>query len=139
MVGTVGRPVRRVPSVDRIESIGGIDRETAIKIRRLLDGRDDPMDYEAGRKLDRACFHAPDKIYSLMTVVDDLLGTYGIECIRATEEWDRFHGDVVAEYCNNGQSYDATILYDTERMVFYVTSWADWMETAERNRRYKLR
>lgn len=131
--------MRRVPSVDRIESIGGIDRETAIQIRRLLDGRDDPMDYEAGRKLDRMCFHKPDSIYLIMTVVDDLLGTCGIEGIRAEGEWDNYRGDFVAQYCNNGQSYDATILYDDEREVFYVTSWADYVETAERNGRYKFR
>lgn len=126
--------MKRVPSIDKIESIGGIDRADAIRIRRLLDGRDDPMDYEAGQRRVRECYHPPERIDLIMTVVDGILGTYGTECIR-TDGWG---GEAVAEYCNNGQSYDATVLYDVERDAFYVTSWADWVETAERNGRYKF-
>jgi hypothetical protein len=123
--------MKRYPSVDKIESIGGIDREDAIRIRRLLDGRDDPESYEAGQKLVRACFHQPGRIQLVMHVVNDLLGTHGVEYIRA-------NGDAVADYCNTGDGYNWTVLYDIERGVFYVTSWADWIETAENNGRYKF-
>jgi len=126
--------MKRIPSVDKIESIGGIDRADAIKIRRLLDGRDDPMSYEAGQKRDRECYFSPDKTDLILTVVDSILGTCGVETIHI----DGQLGEGVADYCNNGQSYDPTILYDVQRDAFYVTSWADWVETAERNGRYKF-
>lgn len=128
----------RVPSVDSIETIGGIDRETAIKIRRLLDRRDDPESYEAGRRRVAECFHRPDDIDLILSVVNSLLDTHGVEGIQAENYWDRYYCDTVAIYCNNGDSYAGTVLYDVDREVFYVTSWADWVETAEK-RRYKFR
>lgn len=130
--------MKRVPSIDKIESIGGIDRADAIRIRRLLDGRDDPADTEEGKKYIASCFSQPDHVDLTLEVIDKILGTCGIEALHAESIYDWYYQDIAALYCNNGQSYDATILYDIDRMAFYVTSWADWVETAERNGRYRF-
>jgi hypothetical protein len=42
-------------------------------------------------------------------------------------------------YCNTGETYASTVLYDVEWDRFYVTSYGDWLETAERARRYTFR
>lgn len=130
--------MRRVPSVDTIESRIGCDRDTAIQVRRLLDGRDDPESFTKVAKWVAQCFNRPSDTELIMAACDEVLDTCGVEAIRSEQEWDRFWGSTVAVYCNNGQSYDPTVLYDTERGVFYITSTGDWQETAERNHRYSL-
>lgn len=127
----------RVPSVDRIESFCGVDRPTAIKVRRLLDGRDDPHSVDGMRQWANTYYNSAQRENeSIMAAVDLVLGTCGVEAIRAVDEWDRYFGDAVAVYCNTGDSYGGTVLYDVDRDAFYVTSWGDWVETSERNRRY---
>jgi len=68
--------------------------------------------------------------------IDRLIGTHGVEAIRGDAHVDNYFYDVVALYCNAGDTYTTTILYDTDRNRFYVTSWGDWVETAERTKRY---
>lgn len=130
--------MRRIPSVDTIERIG-CDRATAIKVRRVLDGRDDPEQYPKVARWVRECFSQPDTVALKLAACDELLDTCGTESMRAEGEWDRYYQDTVAIYCNNGQSYNPTVLYDVERDVFYVVSTGDWQQTAERNHRFKLR
>lgn len=131
--------MRRIPSVDTIEQRINCDRDTAIQVRRLLDGRDDPESFTKVAKWVRQCANRPAEIELIMAACDEVLDTCGVEAMRSPQNgWDRFWGDTVAIYCNNGQSYDPTVLYDVEREVFYITSTGDWQETAERNHRYKL-
>lgn len=133
--------MKRYPSVDRIESVCGVDRATAIKIRRVIDGRDDPLKYGPVAEWWLSCYHEPRKLDAIEHAVDHLLSTHGIEAISADSgaPWSYYYGDIVALYCNTGDSYGGTMLYDIERGVWYATSWADWVETAERNRRYTFR
>lgn len=129
----------RTPSVDRIEEWCHVDRDVAIKVRRILDGRDDPEIYESVQKRIRECFHRPNDVDLMLTACDELLGTCGVESLRVPgEHVDSYYGEFVAEYCNTGQSYAGTVLFDTDREVFYVTSWADFVETSERTGRYKF-
>lgn len=128
----------RFPSVDRIEAMTGCDRLAAIAIRRILDGRDNPEALPKVARWVAQCYHMPHQVELKMAAVDELLGTWGVEAIHDTSVWDNYHGDVVATYCNAGDSYAGTILYDVSRDAFYATTWADWVETAERNRRYSF-
>lgn len=127
--------MRRIPSIDRIEKFTGVGRETAIKVRRILDGRDDVEQYGSVQRRIAECYSRPDDVDLILTAVDELLDTCGVEAIRA-DIWDRHYGNVVAMYCNSCDAYSGTILYDVERDVFYATTWGDWVETAERTRRY---
>lgn len=65
--------------------------------------------------------------------IDKLLGTYGTEAING--EWQNgYWCDVVAAYCNTGESYALTVIHvrgETrfdEQGRFIVTSWGDWVE-----------
>lgn len=121
----------RIPTADRIQSVCGVDRETALAVRRILDGRMS-VDEVLGD-------HDPYRPYVeyQMEAVDKLLGTCGVEAIESPDaSWGRFWMDIVAVYANTGDSYGGTILYDVERRTFYATTWADWIETSERTGRY---
>ena len=57
--------------------------------------------------------------------IGKLLGTHGTEAIRG--EWENgYWCDIVAAYCNTGDTYALTVLQDRER-GFMVTSWGDWI------------
>lgn len=127
----------RIPSVDRIESVCRVDRATAIKVRRVIDGRDDVEQYGSVERRIRECYRRPDHTDLVLTAVNELLDTCGIEAINAG--WNgNYSGDVAALYANTGDAYGGTILFDVDRDTFYATSWADWVETAERTGRYSF-
>ena len=67
-----------------------------------------------------------------LEAINKLLETYGVEAIRG--EWQNgYWCDIVACYCNTGDTYDLTVLqvrgetsFDNSR--FIVSSWGDWVE-----------
>lgn len=62
---------------------------------------------------------------------DRLLGNYEIAVISDEDAWDPCYGDIVALYSNNGDTYEATVLYDVKEGEFLFTSWGDWLESYE--------
>ena len=113
------------------------DEETAAALRGVLTGQIDPETFDPVERWIRECFNPPSETELKLAACDAILGTYGTEPIRVEgAHVDNYHFDIVATYCNTGDSYAATILYDSERDEFYVTSYGDWIETAERTGRY---
>ncbi len=56
----------------------------------------------------------------------------GVEVITDEDAWvDRYHYNIVAAYVNVGDTYTATLLYDTQAGEFLVTSYGDWLEAYE--------
>jgi hypothetical protein len=131
----------RIPSINEIaKRIEYIDRPKARLIRKLMEavysGDVDalnPAEWPV-RRLDSLAKRAS----RALELIDDVLDTCGVESIRHESYDGGYWGDVVASYCNTGDTYASTILFDTERDVFYVTSYGDWLEGAERTRRYKF-
>jgi len=66
-----------------------------------------------------------------LTALDELLGTCGVEPIRTTEHIDSYWFDCRACYLNTGDAYNATILFDTKKDRFYLTSWGDLVESLD--------
>jgi len=62
-----------------------------------------------------------------MVAIDIALDTCGVEVLR--DEDDR---DVWLSYCNTGDSYGTTIVFDHENETFRISSWADEVEARER-------
>lgn len=60
----------------------------------------------------------------LLQYIDILIGTHGVEGIEISGR--------SAAYCNSGDSYSATVLYDEQTSEYMVTSWADWREAQEK-------
>ena len=68
-----------------------------------------------------------------MEFADVFLGGHGVEAIQGDGHFvDKFWRDTVLLYVNMGDTYDATILYDTESAEFTIGSWGDFMEEWEK-------
>jgi len=113
--------MHRIPSVTRIKEELRVTSNEAKLIRAALTVGDTQR----------------DRVDLALKIVDLILDTHGVEAIRGEESNDPYYGDVVATYCNTGDTYAATILYDVGRGRFELTSWGDWVE--KNTKRYKIR
>jgi hypothetical protein len=71
-----------------------------------------------------------------LQLADKLMNANGIEAIRGDYHVDNYYYDIVALYVNTGDTYNGTLLYETEKDRFLVTSYGDWVEANER--RYRI-
>lgn len=107
-------------------------------VKALVAGlRWTPAQAQAWRSLARGGGHAT--VDRMLTVANGHMDGSGVEAIRGGGgAWDRHYMDIRALYVNMGDTYSTTLLYDVARDTFYITSWGDWVETAERTRRYRF-
>jgi hypothetical protein len=111
--------------------------DKGVKLYDVLKSKTQPEDYPKTAAWIRACYHEPRPEEKKLRACDEILETYGTEAIESSVyQVDRFHHKIVAVYCNTGDSYAATILFETERERFVITSWGDWVESSPR--KYKL-
>jgi len=64
----------------------------------------------------------PDKV---LDFANGVLHGHGIESIRGEYHVDNY---IVALYVNMGDTYAATLLFETDTRRFLVTTWGDWVE-----------
>jgi hypothetical protein len=112
-------------TVEKLTADLGITPEQAEQVIGLVRGTIDPFTVPATDAWRRSCYHEPDprKPETIMHAVDAVLGTCGTEAI-----WGRSCTQPVAEYCNTGDTYASTILYDYVNGNYRLTSWGDWVE-----------
>jgi hypothetical protein len=70
----------------------------------------------------------------LLNAANDTIQGFGVEVIRPPEgrtDDTMSYDDVLAEYVNTGDTYNATILWDSAEQMFYLTTWGDWYEAWE--------
>jgi len=67
--------------------------------------------------------------------VNQTLNGHGVEAIRGDYHVDNYYYDIVALYVNMGDTYNSTILYETDNDRFLLTSWGDWVERNDRKYR----
>lgn len=73
-----------------------------------------------------------DVIQLRMEIIDKLTQGYGIESIVIPGVWiDKYWMDNCGLYVNQGDTYNRTIVYDTENGNYICTSWGDFYETLE--------
>lgn len=64
--------------------------------------------------------------------VNDFINGFGVESVTAEDyQVDNYYYNIIALYINMGDTYDTTIVYDTENNEFEVSSWGDWFERWE--------
>lgn len=95
------------------------------EIRKLLDGRKNPEEYESVQYWIRQCYHRPKEHELILCAVDEVLNTCGVETIRKGTR-------PLLDYCNTGESYNATIGYRYDSDNFCITSWGDFVENYQR-------
>lgn len=65
----------------------------------------------------------------IMTQMNELLGTYGIESLTDENAWvSHYWMYTIAIYLNCGDTCDTTILYDCEEKSFHIESWGNFYE-----------
>ena len=113
----------RYPTVKRIACELNVDNDTAKRIRGLMDGSIDPETSESVQRWLRQCYHRPNDTELKMCAIDDTFETHGVEAIMS-ENGIRCR----AAYCNTGDTYCTTILFDYRSGTFKLTSWGDFVE-----------
>ncbi len=77
-----------------------------------------------------------DSVERAIKNVDVVIHGYGVEGIEG--EWvNNYWGNTVGLYVNMGDTYNGTVIYDTIRQKFSVTTMGDWVEKYER--KYRIR
>ena len=99
----------------------------------IHDGRDPEA---TARKLYRAIKNPKLSVDATMSLADELIEGHGIEAIRGDYQVDNYYMDIVALYVNMGDTYNATLLYETDTGRFRVTTMGDWVE--KNQRRYDI-
>lgn len=108
------------------------DPNAAEKAAAILNDEFDPEDIPAVAKWVAKCYHRPSEGELKMAALDAVLEGFGVEAIRVEGEWvSHYHGDLVASYVNQGDTYTETVVHDHETDEFHVTSWGDWLEKWE--------
>jgi len=68
----------------------------------------------------------------IVEFADKVIGGYGVEAIRGSNHPGGYWHSTVAIYVNTGETYSATVLYDTVKDKFYLTSYGDFVEKNDR-------
>lgn len=93
---------------------------------------------QEARELAQAMKRAAGDPYEADALLDRLnarLGGFGVEAIQGGGRLPAgpggYYMDIVLLYVNRGDTYDDTVLYDTDAERFLVGSWGDWVEEHE--------
>jgi len=114
------------PSVKTIKTRLNLSADDAAQVRGLIDGSLNPYDFESVQNAERQCFNRLGDIESTFIALNEVLNGCGSEAIFAS-------GYVPSvEYLNFGDTYATTVLYDYDRDLWFIESWGDWVEKAER-------
>jgi hypothetical protein len=140
------------PSIERIMSTFKVDKIQAELARKIMDGSlfhtNNPKNggvsmaieiakckmnfYETWKRIN-ACYHRPSLHEIKMNLLDELLGSYGVEFINL--EPGNYSWPKGIEYLNMGDTYTPTIIYYNNR--YSIGCWGDYLEHWE-NRHGKL-
>lgn len=77
------------------------------------------------------CYHTPSHNEIVLSALDELLATFGVESIETSEVISNYHGYARASYLNTGDSYATTILLDHKKLTWRLVSWGDFVEEIE--------
>ena len=95
-------------------------KELARMIRRSVDssgGDPGKGEFTSDQVLDRA---------------NEILGGYGVESVDCENcQFSRYYYGIVLLYVNKGDTYDTTLIYDTDKEKFAIGSWGSWLEDHE--------
>lgn len=72
--------------------------------------------------------HTHEEVDDALQTASNLLGFYGVEAVRGDYHVDGYYQDIVALYVNSGETYESTIIYETETGRFIIWTLGDWIE-----------
>jgi len=117
------------PSIKTLQQL----TDRAPLLRKLLRGEVSPLDETMFPKTytwSRQCYNAPSESHAdtIMNAVSELIEGYGVEEIRQSNLWDHYWNDFRYVYVNMGDAYAGTLVYDTSKDKYFVSSWGDVAE-----------
>ena len=106
-----------VPSIKKIKELvhkpGLLPHEVAVMAKEIRAAME-RAEYQSGRRVDDA-----------METINKVLGGYGVEAIEADKYIDSYYRHAAALFVNMGDTYDTTVLFDTDRGTFRIVSYGD--------------
>ncbi len=93
----------------------------------IIDPYNIEDDFPGTQKWVDQSYNIPNQHELVMSALNDLLGGFGVEAIRDPTDSDT----IIATYINQGDTYDATIVFDEDKSEFVLTTWGDWFENWE--------
>lgn len=94
--------------------------------------------YQSVQQRRKGLRHELDLVEYQMEALNEILGLHGVEAIEPAGYERRRGGDwcprqvldtkQVLLYCNTGETYQTTILYDICQDRFFIGNWGDWAE-----------
>lgn len=124
------------PSVKTIMRRLSITRDKAKIIRGLIDYNISPFSngFPKTQAWARACYNPPEDfdVYAVLSAISEVIDGYGVESITSNRYIDNYYQYCCLQYVNMGDTYENTVVYDTERSLYYIMSYGDWVETYEK-------
>jgi len=119
-----------IPGVHK-QAMEGRDEDVISKDLLLATFRDLAEESAADLAAVLANAKSDADVQTALRYAAELLDGFGVESINAENSWDNFFGEAVALYVNTGDTFNTTVLYDTQESMFYLTSWGVWVEKFE--------
>lgn len=119
------------PPAAKIAASLHVSMEDAKKARALMRGEIRITDNPAFPKTNQwisDCFHKPRRIDLILSALNELLETHGVEALRG--RGDQYQA--IAEYLNTGDTYSPTLLFRHDTGTFRLTTWGDFVEANEK-------
>jgi hypothetical protein len=110
-----------------ISTLLNVDKETAKIIKKVINGKIDPETFSDVRKWADQCYNLPSQYELIQGALNQIIGTYGTESI-VEDNWKSYYHNINFIYCNTGDIYQSTIIFDTENGIFFIGSVGDVME-----------
>lgn len=109
------------PSAQKMAKELNIDAKYANEIKRLMRWGPHTAKTYGG--------DYSDSVDTVMEEANRYMGGFGVESVRDENAWvNSYWQNTIALYVNKGDTYDTTLLYDTDKDRLYITSWGDWYE-----------
>jgi hypothetical protein len=122
--------MQKFASVKTLMSTFRIDAKQARIIRGVVKGTINPEDetlFPQTARWIRQCYHRPWDSSLKMSALNEILGMYGVEALGSGNDYRNGYAPPF-EYCNSGDTYNATILLNNRTGQFFVSTCGDVVE-----------
>lgn len=116
-------------TLGNISTLLNVDKERARIIKKLIKGDIAPETFSNVKTWVNQCFNYPKLLEMIQEALNQVLGAYGTEPVENYDNWiNSFYHYINYIYCNNGDIYQNTIIFDTEKEVFFINSVGNILE-----------